>query len=143
MPKGGRRENAGRPPGRKNNDTLAKEKATQEAIDTVTKDLTPAEIEKLTPLAVILMAMRAEVTAGDLRAAASIGEKALAYMHARKAAELPQSLGLPWELRPDGPNGDDPPPTPDEPGPVGPARQYGLADPAAVPDEPGPANPVR
>lgn len=112
------RPGAGRPKGRRDNATIAKEKATQEAIASVTKDLTPEDIERLTPLAVILLAMRAEATAGDWKSAAAIAEKAMPYLHAKKAAELPERM-MPAELMPGDGRDDEPPILADEPAPPG------------------------
>jgi hypothetical protein len=122
MSKGGRREGAGRPVGRRNNSTIAKEKATQDAISKVTQHLTQEEIDALTPLGVMLLAMRAAVTAKDWHAALSAAEKAAPYLHGKKAADAPVAPGLPPELQADGsrdPYGD-PLPRGDEPGPENP-----------------------
>jgi hypothetical protein len=68
----------------------------------VAKDLTPEEMDSLTPLAIIMIAARAEFTAGDLRAAVALAEKAAPYVHARGGVEVSATQGLPPELRPDG-----------------------------------------
>jgi hypothetical protein len=72
------------------------------------------EIEALTPLATLLLAMRNAVRAGDFVAAAAAAEKAAPYVHAKQLA-TPQEHNLPAELMPDLP---------------------------AMGDEPGPENPV-
>jgi hypothetical protein len=134
MPKGGAREGAGRPKGRKNNDTIAREKATQAAIEKITSDLTQDEIDKMSPVELMLHVMREMIKSGDLRTAVSVAEKVAPYTNAKKSSELPTAPGLPPELTPDtgldsggmdlsrpfrrGPFGDLPA-APDEPGPAG------------------------
>ncbi len=56
-----------------------------EAAGQVIAGLSPPEIASMTPLEVMLLAMRLEVECGQLRAAASIAEKAAPYLHAKMA----------------------------------------------------------
>jgi hypothetical protein len=122
MPKtGGRREGAGRPRGRKNNATLAKEAETKAAVDAVTRDMAPEDVAKLTPLECMLRAMHMRVLAGDWTGAASLAALAAPYTHYRRGVEAQAPQDMPPELMPT--NGSSMPgypvPQPDEPGPPG------------------------
>jgi hypothetical protein len=129
MPRGGFRPGSGRKKGRKDDKTIAKERAIQAAFVEATKDLTQEEINNLSPRDIIMRAARAEIAAGDLRTAAGLVKDLLPYTERKLAPEMPAAPGLPPELMPSGGDGDgdgDPPPTPDEPGPVTPVRRGGL-----------------
>lgn len=104
----------GRPLGSRNKRTVERIKATAKAIAEVRKDLTDAEINALTPLETMLMAMRASVISGDLVAALAAARDAAPYVHAKVQAIAPDAH-MPAEL---------------------------LADPPSRPDEPGPENPI-
>ena len=128
----------GRPKGVKNLRTRIKNQAIDRAVEQQLARMTEAEIEALTPLSVLELAMRNAVRAGDFVAAAAAAEKAAPYRHAKQLATPPE-MQMPWELRPD------PPSCPDEPGPPGGPidERRGLrSDPPPCPTEPGPANPI-
>jgi hypothetical protein len=56
-----------------------------EAAGQVTARLSASEVASITPIGVMLLAMRLEVECGQLRSAASIAEKAAPYVHAKMA----------------------------------------------------------
>jgi hypothetical protein len=56
-----------------------------EAAERMTAALSPVEIATMTPIDVLLFAMRFEVECGQWRSAASIAEKAAPYLHAKIA----------------------------------------------------------
>jgi hypothetical protein len=56
-----------------------------EAAGQLIASLSPSEITSMTPLEVMLLAMRSEIERGQLRSAASIAEKAAPYLHAKMA----------------------------------------------------------
>jgi hypothetical protein len=134
MPKGGRRIGAGRPPGRRDNKTIAKELAIQQVRAEMMKGLTVEEAQKLPARTILAMAAASSLMALDFNTAAAIAKDLLPYQEARRAPEPPIAPGLPPELRPDV--------EPDEPGAVRPVRSYGLSDPLPQPDEKGPAHPI-
>ena len=51
----------------------------------MTVALSPSEVASMTPLDVMLFAMRLQAECGQLRTAAAIAEKAAPYLHARMA----------------------------------------------------------
>jgi hypothetical protein len=64
-----------------------------EATGWVTAGLSPSEIATMTPLQVMLHAMRFEVESGQLRSAALIAEKAAPYIHAKLAPRVENGGG--------------------------------------------------
>jgi hypothetical protein len=120
MPKGGRRAGAGRPPGRRDNKTIAKELAIRQIREEMMKGLTVEEAQKLPAKTILAMAAASSLIALDFDTAAAIAKDLLPYQEARKAAETPTAPGLPPELRRDGAGIGDPEPSPDEPGPENP-----------------------
>jgi hypothetical protein len=74
MPAGGKRRGAGRPKGSKNRRTVAHEELVGKAA-----------AEGITPLEVMLEAMRTHHAAGHLDKAAAVAKDAAPYMHARLA----------------------------------------------------------
>jgi hypothetical protein len=56
-----------------------------EAAGRVTASLSPSEMANMTPLEVMLYAMRHELECGQVRLAASIAEKAAPYVHGKMA----------------------------------------------------------
>lgn len=102
---------AGRPPGTKNRATLAREEITRSIAIAIATKLTSDDIATITPLQVLLTAMRVQLQAGNLAGAVNCAALAAPFCHAR-----PMSLGmdspLPIDLQPD------PDPQPDEPGPL-------------------------
>ncbi len=77
---GGLREGAGRPQGRRNNATLARERIMAEALRNIA-----AAIPNMTPLEATLGILRAAVAAGDVDRALHAAHMALPYVHARQA----------------------------------------------------------
>jgi hypothetical protein len=59
-----------------------------EAAAQIYDDLTPEQIARITPLEVMLYAMRLEVKAQTWRMASMIAEKAAPYVHAKLAARV-------------------------------------------------------
>jgi hypothetical protein len=108
---GGRRPGAGRPPGRRNKATVARELLASQAIAEVMAKLGPADAERLTPLEVMTIAMRVQMQAGDLMAAVSVAERLAPYCHP-KVTNSPYVAPVPADLAPDEPA------CPDEPGPA-------------------------
>jgi hypothetical protein len=113
MPKGGYRENAGRPKGRKNNATIAREKATQAVIEKITSGLTQEEIGQMGPVELMLYVMREMAKSGDLRTAVMVAKEVAPYTNAKRGIEGTDPHAMPADLLPD------PDPEPDEPGPPG------------------------
>jgi hypothetical protein len=116
MPKGGFREGSGRPKGRKNNDTLAREQATQAVIEKITSGLTQEEIGQMGPVELMLYVMREMARSGDLRTAVMVAKEVAPYTNAKKGNEAAEQHGVPADLAPD------PEPRPDEPGPIHPVH---------------------
>jgi hypothetical protein len=110
---GGARPGAGRPKGKKNASTLAREAALKDALAEMLRELSPAEIRTIEPLSVMLFAMRAMLAKGDVVTAASIARNAADFCHSKVSASTTPSP-LPDDLAPD------PEPQPDEPGPENP-----------------------
>ncbi len=143
---GGARPGAGRPPGRKNSTTLAREAAIREATLAVVGEMGDNALAALDPLDILMMAARIALRAGDLPLAVSASDKAAPYKHRRLGGDLPGMVPLPEDLMPD------PPSIGDEPGPPGgvigewggPSRGY--SGPGGQPrpngDEPTPENPI-
>src|ERR1700759_5043838 len=75
----------GRQKGARNKRTAQLDAKLAEAAEHSTADLSSAEIASMTPLEVLLLAMRSEVECGQLRSAASIAEKAAPYIHPKMA----------------------------------------------------------
>jgi hypothetical protein len=143
MPRGGFRPGSGRKKGRKDDKTIAKERAIQTAREELIRGLTQEEIDNLSPREIIMRAARAEIAAGDFRTAAGLVKDLLPYTERKLAPETPATPGLPPELMPDGPDYDAAAPAyPGEPGPVGHHHRQGQGDPQPVPDEPGPSGGV-
>jgi hypothetical protein len=109
-PHGGRRENAGRPKGAKNKATRARELAANNAIDETLAKLTQEEIQRFTPLEIMIMAMHLLLQSGNLLGAVGVAEKAAPYVHSKLSSLVPAPV-LPEDLEPD------PIPEGDEPGP--------------------------
>jgi hypothetical protein len=120
MPKGGARIGAGRPAGRRDNKTIAKELAIQQVRAEMMKGLTLEDVQKLPAKTILAMAVASRLIALDFDTAAAIAKDLLPYQEARKAPETPTPPGLPPELRRDGSGIGDPDPTPDEQGPENP-----------------------
>ena len=80
LPFGGR---PGRPKGSLNKSTVKIAQAAREMAATIRE-----RMGDITPLEVMLTAMRMEMDKGDWRMAASIAEKAAPYMHPRLAARV-------------------------------------------------------
>jgi hypothetical protein len=106
----------GRKPGSRNKATLAREAEARAAAVALAEGLASETIAKLSPLETMLLAMRAQVTAGNLVSAANIAALAAPFIHGRVSAVM-APVPVPPELQPGGPAADDPPPTPNEPGP--------------------------
>jgi hypothetical protein len=79
MPRGGRRPGAGRKLGGKNRRTSERKAAAERAVEA-------ALAEGITPLEVMLEAMRYHYAAGELDAAAEIARHAAPYVHPRLQA---------------------------------------------------------
>jgi hypothetical protein len=116
MPKGGARANAGRPKGRKNNDTIAREKATKAVIEKITSGLTLEEVGKMGPVDLMLYVMREMARSGDLRTAVMVAKEVAPYTNAKRGIEGADPHAMPADLMPD------PEPTPDEIGPIHPVH---------------------
>jgi len=87
---GGARPGAGRPKGGKNRESIDREKKLAEAAERMAAGgtLTPEQINALSPLDVMLHAMKIDVAAGEWRSAASLAEKAAPYLHPKLASEV-------------------------------------------------------
>ena len=112
-PRGGARPGAGRPPGHKNKKTIAKEFAQRNVIDETLSRLTGEEIERLTPLQIMELGMHLMLKAGNITAAVAMAE-VTPFVHPKMATTTPDSIPWPEDLQPD------PPPTPDQEGPISP-----------------------
>ena len=64
-----------------------------EAAVRLTAGLSPSEIDTMTPLEVMVGAMRLAVNNGEWRSAASIAEKAAPYLHAKLAPRAEDGTG--------------------------------------------------
>ncbi len=110
---GGKRRGAGRPPGRKNSKTIARELSVDTAVADVLKRLTGDEIEHLSATAVMHIAMVTLVKAGNLVGAVAVAKELAPYTTPKMSSILPIPV-LPADLEPDEPC------QPDEPGPTNP-----------------------
>lgn len=108
--RGGSRPGAGRPAGRRNKKTVEKEIALKGAVDDTVARLTKDEIEKFSPLEVLLLVMRLQLQAGNLSGALAAADRAAPFVHARLSSNIPP-LVTPEDLAAD------PAPTPDEEAP--------------------------
>lgn len=108
----------GRPKGSRNKSVLAREAEAKAAAVALAEGLASETIANLSPLETILLAMRAQVAAGNLVSAANLGALAAPYCHARVSPVMTPPA-IPAELVAGGsdPN-PDPAPQPDEPGPA-------------------------
>ena len=100
----------GRPKGSRNRAIVARESAASAAMVEISKGLAAPEIANLSPLDLMLTAMRAYAAGGNLDAALSCAQMAAPFCHARMSPAGDDG-GIPPELMPD------PKPTPDEEGP--------------------------
>jgi hypothetical protein len=108
---GGARANSGRPKGARGKALVARELATKGAIDDTLARLTKDEIERLSPLEIMILAMHLLLTQGNLMGAVSVAKEAAPYVHAKVASQV-FDLPLPADLQAD------PKPEPDEPTPT-------------------------
>jgi hypothetical protein len=111
--RGGARPGAGRPAGHRNKKTVEREIALKGALDDTVARLTKEEIERFSPLEVLLLVMRLQLQAGNLSGALAAADRASPYVHARLSSNIPPPV-LPEDLEPD------PPAVGDEPGPENP-----------------------
>jgi hypothetical protein len=99
----------GRPPGRKNNKTLVREK---KLLLEVEKHATAiSNIDPMDPLAVMENVMASRFRSGDLAGALAAARELAPYRAAKLSSIAPDSVPLSEDLLPD------PPPTPDQRGP--------------------------
>jgi hypothetical protein len=88
MPKGPTGRPRGRPPGAKNKATIEMGALIAESAQRATDGLTQEQIASMTPLDVMLHAMKLEVANGQWRIAAVFAEKAASYIRPRLASEV-------------------------------------------------------
>jgi hypothetical protein len=105
--RGGARANSGRPKGSRNKALVAREIATKNAIDATLARLTEEEIQRLTPLEIMVLAMHLLLQSGNLMNAVSVAALAAPFMHP-KLSSIVHEQPLPADLQ------SDPKPEPDE-----------------------------
>jgi hypothetical protein len=105
--RGGAREGGGRPKGSRNKALVAREIATKNAIDDTLARLTEEEIQRLTPLEIMILAMHLMLQSHNLMGAVSVAKEAAPYVHP-KVASVVHDVPLPEDLRAQ------PEPTPDD-----------------------------
>jgi hypothetical protein len=97
---GGPGRGQGRPKGSRNKTLVAREIATKTAIDDTLARLTQEEIERLSPLEIMILAMHLLLTSGNLMGAVSVAKEAAPYVHAKVASQV-YDVPLPADLLPD------------------------------------------
>jgi hypothetical protein len=88
MPRGGHRPGAGRKPGSRDKVTIDAEQKLAEATERLAAELTPEQIAAMSPLDVMLHAVKIEAMAGQWRMAAALAEKAAPYLHPKLSSEI-------------------------------------------------------
>lgn len=97
---GGPGRGGGRRKGSRNKALVAREIATKTAIDDTLARLTKEEIERLTPLEIMILAMHLLLTEGNLMGAVSVAKEAAPYVHG-KVASVVLEQPLPEDMLPD------------------------------------------
>jgi hypothetical protein len=96
---GGPGRGGGRRKGSRNKSLIARELATKNAIDDTLSRLTEEEIQRLTPLEIMVLAMHLLLSQGNLMGAVSVAKEAAPYVHPKVASMAPNEV-LPEDLRP-------------------------------------------
>ncbi len=111
--RGGPRPGSGRPKGRLNDKTIARQQSINAAIERALSQLSESEIKQLSPLEVMGLAMHLMLESRDLTGALAAAKELAPYLHSRMGSNPPLPI-MPEELLPD------PAPQPDDDSPAEP-----------------------